>query len=424
MVRPLVYPFKYHCWDLPSGSSTGTADINLSHKTFVPMKRIYLDNNATTPLDPRVLEEMLPYLSDRFGNPSSIHSFGREARKAVDQARSAVAELIGAEPSEIVFTSGGTEANNQAIRGVTKLDQTAERQIVTSAVEHPAVLNTCYALRDTGVNVFAAPVNSEGLVDVEAIKDSTGETTALLSIMLANNDVGTVMPVGELSEITRESNCLLHTDAVQAAGKVTIDVRALGVDLLSLSSHKVYGPKGCGALYVRKGTKLAPLMFGGEHESGYRAGTENVAGIVGFGKACALALDELEQRSHLTSILRDRLEKGIIEAISGVKINGHPSLRLPNTLNVSFHSVEAELLLMNLDMLGIAVSAGSACSSGAVEPSHVLTAMGLNSEESAGALRFSLGIHNTENEVDRTIEVLVDLVKRLRGASPPSGLPV
>lgn len=381
------------------------------------MKRIYLDHNATTPLHNGVLEEMLPALAGKFGNPSSIHSFGQEARRAIDRARQRVADFIGAEPSEVVFTSGGTEASNHAIRGVVESHFPQRTDVVTDMIEHPAVLETCKAMEQRGTKVTALPVDGHGCVSPEKVAAAITEKTCLVSVMLANNDVGTIQPVEEIAELARERGVLMHTDAVQAPGKIPVDARRLGVDLLSISGHKFNGPKGSGALYVRQSTKLGPLLVGGAHERNRRAGTENVAAIVGFGKACEIAGCG-SQRVAQTRALRDRLERGILDNIDAVKINGHPKKRLPNTSNVSFEGVRADSLLMNLDLEGIAVSAGSACASGANEPSHVLTAMGLSRAETASSLRFSLGDGNTAEQVDRTVEVLIELVARLRKTSP------
>ena len=382
------------------------------------MRRVYLDHNATTPLNPDALEEMLPYLRDTFGNPSSIHWFGQEARRAVDRARQQVADLIGVDPDEIVFTSGGTEADNHAIRGIAGRSAGGGGHIVTSSVEHHAVLNTCRHLERNGFRVTYLPVDENGLVDPAVAESAITKDTILVTVMLANNDVGTIQPVRDIARIAGERGVPVHTDAVQVIGKMPVDARGPGVDLMSLSSHKICGPKGVGALYIRRGIAIDPLIFGGHHEMRRRAGTENVPAIVGFGKACEIAGEELERVPPKIAALRDRLQQGIEERIENVQLNGHPDLRLPNTLNVSFSFVDGESLLMNLDLMGVAVSTGSACTSGSVDPSHVLTAMGRNPEQAQGSLRFSLGRGNTAEDVDFTLDALVDVVRRLREISP------
>ncbi len=387
------------------------------------MSRIYLDHNATTPVHPAVLEEMLPYLRDVFGNPSSIHWFGQEARQAVDRARQRVADLIGAEPKEIVFTSGGTEAINYALRGAVEQYAENSRQIITSPIEHQAVLNSCGYLEDRGFQVTRLPVDEYGAVSPESAADAITGDTVLITVMLANNEVGTIQPLTEIAGVAKERDLLVHTDAVQAVGKIPLNVQQLGVDLLSLSGHKFYGPKGIGALYIRRGVNVAPLIYGGHQERRRRAGTENVPAIVGLGKACELAGEELEDSAARVAALRDRLEEGILSQIPQTQLNGHPENRLPNTLNMSFSSVEGESLLMNLDLLGIAVSAGSACAAGAAEPSHVLTAMGIDPEQSQGSIRFSLGRGTTEADVDATVKALVEVVGKLRELSPLSADP-
>ena len=384
------------------------------------MKRIYLDHNATTPLDPAVLEEMLPFLTEKFGNASSVHSAGQEARRAVEQARERLARLIGADASEIVFTSGGTEADNHALRGVVDpvTANAACPHIVTSAIEHPAVLNTCQMLEKRGCAVTYVPVDEHARVDVEQVRSAIKPETKIVSIMLANNEVGTIQPVAEIAAIAHERGALVHTDAVQALGRLPIDVRKLGVDLMSVSSHKIYGPKGIGALYLRRGVRVTPLLFGGHQERHRRGGTENVPAIVGFGKASELAGALREERATRERELRDRLERAILERIPHTRVNGHPTERLPNTLNAAFRFVEGESLLMNLDFEGVAVSTGSACSSGDLKPSHVLVAMGLPVEEAHGTLRFSLGRSTTEEDIDAASEALVRVVDRVRAMSP------
>lgn len=378
------------------------------------MNRIYFDNNATSRLHPDVLEEMLPYLGDTYGNASSIHWSGQEARRGIDRARGRVAAFIGASPDEIVFTSGGTEADNQAILGVADLLGKPGSRIITTAVEHQAVLNSCRHLEKKGFRVSYLPVDSHCRIDLQALADSIDDDVILISVMLANNEVGAIQPIREVAEIAKSRGILFHTDAVQAAGKVALDVSNLGVDLLSLSGHKFHGPKGCGALFVRSGIESPVLIHGGHHERRRRAGTENVAAIVGLGQACWLAARELQENSLITTSLRDRLEMGILERVARVKINGCPGYRLPNTLNVSFEAVEGRMLAMNLDLLGIAVSTGSACQSDTKEPSYVLTAMGCSVEQASSCIRFSLSADNTVEEVDTVSKALSELVEGLR----------
>jgi len=383
------------------------------------LPRIYLDHNATTPLHPSVLEAMLPFLGERFGNPSSLHWSGREARQGLDRARRSAAALIGAEPAEIVFTASGTEADNLALRGALAAAGPGKRHLVTSAVEHPAVLSTCEDLERGGVEVTRLPVDSAGRVDPAAAEAALRPDTALLSLMLANNEVGTLQPVEEVARAAHARGVRVHCDAVQAAGRVPVDVRALGVDLLSLSGHKIGGPKGVGALFASREAALSPILTGGSQEGGRRAGTENVPGIVGFGRACELAAAGLAEGAGRQGRLRDRLQRGIEERVPGARANGHPELRLPNTLNLTFPGVDGESFLMNLDLLGIAASTGSACSSGSVEPSHVLIAMGLSPREVSGSIRLSLGPENTEEEVDAALEALADVIQSLGGGGAP-----
>ena len=383
-----------------------------------PSRRIYLDYNSTSPLDPEVLEAMKPYYQAKYGNASSIHSFGREARVAVDEAREKVAGLIGAGEDEIVFTSGGSEADNFALKGVAYAHQDKGRDIIISAIEHQAVLNTCEYLERKGFRMSYLPADKYGLVDPGDLKRALTERTVLVSIMLANNETGTIQPIKELAGIARERGVYFHTDAVQAIGKIPVDVEDLGVDLLSLSGHKFYGPKGVGALYIRKGVKMDPLIHGGHHERHRRAGTENVPGVVGLGKAAESAFREMGRREEHLLHLRDKLEKGIRERIDYVKLNGHPEKRLPNTLNISFEFIEGESLIINLDLKGVAVSTGSACTSGSLEPSHVLLAMGIPPETAQGSIRFSLGKENSEEDIDYVLKVLPEIVDRLRRMSP------
>jgi cysteine desulfurase len=383
------------------------------------MKRIYLDHNATTPIRAEVVEEMLPVLRETFGNPSSIHWFGQEAKRAMEKARGRVADLLGAELREIIFTSGGTEADNHAIRGVLEKLAGKKRHLITSAIEHHAVLSTSQILEKAGYTLTVLPVDETGRVDPSDAEKAIRDDTALITIMLANNDVGTLQPVREIASIARDRGVLVHTDAVQAIGKIPVDVRDLGVDFLSISAHKIYGPKGVGALFMRRGARASSLLHGGHHERSRRAGTENVASIVGFGKACELARLGLEEGApDRLGEMRDHLQEAITTKIPHVLLNGHPELRLPNTLNMSFLFVEGESLLMNLDMKGIAVSTGSACTSGTLEPSHVLMALGRRPEDAHGSLRFSLGRDNTMDDMDRTVEVLAEVVMKLRAMSP------
>jgi cysteine desulfurase len=381
------------------------------------MKRIYLDHNATTPVHPDVLASMLPYLRDTFGNASSLHTFGQEAARALDEAREQVARLTGAEAREIVFTSGGTESDNAAIRGALAA-RPEKRHIVTTEIEHHAVLHTCKGLSRQGAEVTVVPVDEHGRVDPAAVAEAVRDDTAIVSVMFANNEVGTLQPVAEIARALSGRDVLFHTDAVQALGKVPMQLGTLGVDLASFSSHKIHGPKGVGALYVARGTRLGPLLTGGHHERGFRAGTENIPGIVGFGRACEIARSDLDGVIPKVRNLRDHLEEGIRRGVEDVRLNGHPDLRLPNTLNLSFAYVEGEALLLNLDLRGISVSTGSACTSGDLRPSHVLTAMGRTPEEAHGSLRFSLGRDNTEEEMDRTVRAVTEVVEKVRAMSP------
>src|SRR3990172_3597457 len=341
------------------------------------MRRVYLDNNVTTTIAPEVLEAMLPFYRDNFGNPSSIHAFGREVKVAIDEAREQVAALLGAAAEEIVFTSSGTEADNLAIKGTAHALRGKGQHIITCKIEHPAVLNTCKHLEKEGFKVTCLPVDEYGMIRLEELSGAITDETILITIMHGNNEIGTIQPIEEISRIARERCIRFHTDAVQSLGKVPIIVQELGIDLLSLSAHKLHGPKGIGALYVKKGFKLQPILHGGHQERGQRAGTENVAGIVALGRACQLAAQHMADEAKNLSGLRDGLFEGLQERIPRVKLNGHPTKRLPTTLNCSFYGIEGESLLMNLDLAGVAVSTGSACSSGSIEPSHVLVALGL-----------------------------------------------
>ena len=378
--------------------------------------RVYFDYNATTPLAPEVIEAVARASRDVFGNASSVHRFGQQAKAALDDARSAVAALIGADPSEIVFTSGGTESDNFAIRGAAEaLEPSGRRHLIAGAIEHEAVLNTLKALTRRGWRTTLLPVESSGIVSPDRLREVITTETALVSVMHANNEIGTIQPVTELAAIAHEHGALMHTDAVQTAGKIRVDVRALGIDLLSLSAHKFNGPKGAGALWIKRGTRLQPTMTGGKHERNRRAGTENVPGIVGLGVAAQLAAAKLDAEARRIAALRDRLERGVLDAVAGTAVNGAREARVPNTTNISFDRVEAESLLIALDLAGVAVSTGSACSSGTLEPSHVLKAMGLPTHRTQNSLRFSLGLFSTEDEVDFTIAVLPRLVDKLRG---------
>jgi len=385
------------------------------------MKRVYLDHSATTPVRPEVVEAMLPYFGEQFGNASSVHGFGQRARQALDEARQTLAECIGASPQEIVFTSGGTESDNLAIKGVVAASGRQDALVITSSIEHHAVLNCCAALEKQGFEVTRLPVDRHGLVapaDLEAALAEAGSRAVLVTIMMANNEVGTIEPIGELAAVARRAGVPFHTDAVQAVGKVPVDVEALGVDLLTVSAHKFYGPKGVGALYVRAGTRIEPIQHGGHHEGGRRAGTENVAGIVGMARALELACAELDAESARLRALRDRLQDGITQKVPDVLLNGHPEARLPHLLNLSFRNVEGESVLLSLDAVGIAVSTGSACTSGTLEPSHVLTAMGIRPELAHGSLRMSLGRINTAEDIDYVLEKLPPIIRRLRQMSP------
>ena len=382
------------------------------------MKRIYLDYAATTPTHPDVVKVMLPYFTKAFGNPSSIYSYGQEAKGAIDEARVKVANLIGAQKEEIVFTSGGTEADNFAIKGVAFANESKGNHIIASSIEHHAVIETCKFLERRGFKVTYLPVDEYGLVDPGDVKKAITDKTILISVMHANNEVGTIEPIAKISRIAQEAGIYFHTDAVQTTGHIPVDVNELGADLLSISAHKLYGPKGVGALYIRKRTKLVPFMHGGEQERRLRASTENVPGIVGFGKAAELARQEMGEEAERLTCLRAQLAKGLLERIDHVRLNGHPIMRLPNNVNVSIDYVEGESMVLNLDLEGICVSTGSACSSSSLEPSHVLLAMSLSHEQAHGSLRFSLGKWTTEEEIERVLDVLPRIVAKLRAMSP------
>ena len=382
------------------------------------MKRIYLDYAATTPTHPDVLKAMLPYFTDAFGNPSSIYSYGQEAKGVIGEARAKVASLIGARDEEIVFTSGGTEADNFALKSVAFANEKRGNHIITSSIEHHAVIETCKYLERRGFNITYLPVDEYGLVDTGDVRRAITEKTVLISVMHANNEIGTIEPIAEIGKIAREAGVYFHTDAVQAVGHIPVDVNKLGVDLLSMSAHKLYGPKGVGALYIRKGTRLVSFMHGGEQEGRRRASTENVPGIVGFGKAAELARQEMGEEAERLIHLRDKLIGGLLESIDHVHLNGHPVKRLPNNINVSIDFVEGESMLLNLDLEGICASTGSACSSSNLEASHVLLAIGLPHEQAHGSLRFTLGKWTSEEEVEQVLEVLPGIVAKLRAMSP------
>jgi cysteine desulfurase len=386
------------------------------------MKRIYMDHNATTPLREEVLEAMLPYLREEFGNPSSLHSFGTRARKAIEAAREKVAAALEAQPSEIIFTGCGTESDNQAIKGVASANRSRGDHIITSRVEHKAVLQTCQYLERQGFRVTYLPVDQYGMVSPDDVAQAITDQTLLASVMFANNEVGTVQPIAEIAQACHESGVYFHTDAVQAVGKLSVDVDKLGIDLLSISAHKFYGPKGVGALYVRRGVKrksvkIDPLLHGGHQEWGLRAATENVAGIVGLGEAVELRLGEMEAEAERLTALRERLYEGLAARIDHVYLNGHPTERLPGTLNLCFEYIEGEGIIMGLDLAGVAVSSGSACTSASLEPSHVLLAMGVHPAVAQGSIRFSLGRENTDADVGYVLEVLPPIVERLRAMS-------
>lgn len=391
---------------------------------MAPLRRVYLDHSATTPVDRRVIEAMLPFLTEKFGNASSVHFFGQEARAAVDAARREVAALVGARASEIVFLSGGTEANNLAIRGVAEANENYGRHIITSQIEHPSVRGVCEALEKRGWEITRLPVDDDGIVRIADVRAHLRSDTVLITVMLANNEIGTIQPVREIGALVREErergnrHLRFHTDAVQAAGRMALEVEELGCDLLSLSAHKLYAPKGTGALFIKRGVRLITQNVGGHQERERRAGTEAVAGIVAFGAAARLARAELNNRASIVRDLRDRFEAGVVERIEDVVFNGHREQRLPHLSNISFRFIEGEGLLINLDMQGVAVSTGSACSSGSLEPSPVIRALGRNDELARGSIRFSFGQDNTVEDVDYALVALTRAVETLRRLSP------
>ena len=388
------------------------------------MRRIYLDNNATTPLDPEVCEAMKPYLASDYGNASSIHWFGQNVKAAVETAREQVARLLGARAREIVLTSGGTEADNLAIFGILGAARQKEKHIITSSIEHHAVMNAGKAIEQQGVEVTYLRVGSEGIVDPDDVERAIRPETVLISIMHANNEIGTIQPIPEIARIAAEHDIYFHTDAVQSAGKIPLNVEELGVDLLSLSAHKIHGPQGVGALYVRRGTPLRPLLYGGHHERDRRAGTENVAGAVGFGKAAEMAANPAAGEIEAVARLRDQLESGILANVPQVRINGDPQRRLPSTSNLEFSYVEGEGFVIAMDLKGVACSTGAACSSGSLEPSHVMSAIRKTADQSRSSIRFSLSRFNTMEDIQHTLEILPGVVEHLRSLSPRYKKPV
>ncbi len=376
---------------------------------------IYMDHSATTPVRREVLEAMLPYFSEKFGNSSSVHSFGQSAKAGLDLARQQVADLLNAGPDEIYFTSGGTESDTLALKGIAYAHREKGNHIITSSIEHPAILNTCQQLEKEGFSITYLSVDSYGMVQLSEVEKAITPKTILISVMYANNEVGTIQPVEEIARLARSKKIFFHTDAVQTSGKLGIDTRKEPIDLISISSHKIYGPKGVGALYIRKGTPIQPLVQGGGHERGIRPGTENIAGIVGFGKAAELSKKDREQENQQLIRLQKKMADGLLKGIQGIRLNGHPEKRLPGNVNVSFPDLEGEGLVLALDLNGLAVSAGSACSSKNRHASYVLRAMGLSNKEAFGAIRISLGRDNTEKDVDFAVETIRDTVRILRG---------
>ncbi len=382
-------------------------------------QRIYMDHTAGMPVDRRVLEAMLPYFVEKYGNPSSLHSWGTEPRKALENARAEIANLIAAKkPEEISFTSGGTESTNIGIKGVANRNRDRGNHIVTTSIEHMSVINTCKSLVKQGFEVTFVPVDKHGVVDPQALENAITDKTTLVSVAYANGEIGTIQPIREISEITHRKGALLHTDAVAACGQIPINVQTENIDLMSISSNDMYGPKGVGALYVRTGTRIEPIIQGGGQERGLRSGTENIPGIVGMGKAAEIAKVEMRNEGERLAGLRDRLTRGVLKSVPASFLNGHPSKRLPNNTNLRFSYIEGESLILSLDMQGIACSSGSACTSKTLEPSHVLLAIGLKHEDAHGSLLFTLGRQNTQEDVDYVVNALPDIVKRLRAISP------
>lgn len=386
--------------------------------TFVGVHRVYLDNNATTRVDPQVLEAVLPHYLEHFGNASSIHGFGQKARASIEEGRQQVAGLIGAEPKEVVFTAGGTESDNTAVLGVSRSHRSRGDHVITTTVEHPAILRSCERLEMDGFRVTYVPVDRDGLVLMEQLREAVEDRTILISVMHANNEVGTIQPLEEIGALAREKGIICHSDAVQSVGKIPLGVDRLGVDMLSLSGHKFHAPKGVGALYVRQGVEMEALLYGGSHERNRRAGTENVPGAVGLGSACALAREALEDFNSRVLELRDRLESGILETVPDTVVNGALESRMPHVSNISFQGVEGEALLISLDLQGIAVSTGAACASGSLEPSHVLKAMNIGSNRVDSAIRFSLSRMTTVEDIDYVLKVVPETVERMRELSP------
>jgi len=383
------------------------------------LRKVYMDYGAGMPLDSRVFEAMKPYFFEDYGNPSSSHSYGNVARTAVEASREKVAQLVAAEkPQEIIFTSGGTESNNLAIKGVAYRNREKGNHIITTAIEHISVINICKFLQKQGFEVTYVPVDKQGVVDIEKLKEAVNDKTILISVMYANGEIGTIQPISEIGKLAQENKVIFHVDAVAAAGKVPINVKEENIDLLSISSNDMYGPKGVGALYIKKGTKIQPIIQGGGQENGLRSGTENIPGIVGMGKAVELAQKEMESEGKRLAGLRDKLIKGVLDKIDDSFLNGHPTERLPNNANLRFSYIEGESLILGLDMNGIQVSSGSACTSKTLEPSHVLLAIGLAHEEAHGSLVFTMGKQNSDEDVNYVLEMLPDVVKRLRALSP------